>query len=100
MLKRGHHRGPAGLVGQDLVYIVHDGIGQLREELESAGGQNFRKSLRPSPHLETVEERDHVVHSVGGEDDTLAGGVPDGPGHHQLAQRHAQPLSNLTSEQN
>ena len=41
-----------------------------------------------------------MVHSVGGEDDTLTGGVPDGPGHHQLSQRHAQPLSNLTSEQN
>lgn len=57
--------------------------------------------LRPSiSHLETVEERDHVVHRVGGEHDTLAGGVPDGPGHHQLAQRHAQPLSNLRSEGN
>lgn len=54
LLKRGHHRGPAGLVGQDLVYIVHDGIGQLRKELESAGGQKFRKYLRPSSHLETV----------------------------------------------
>ena len=38
-----------------------------------------------------------MVHRVGGEHDTLAGGVPDGPGHHQLAQRHAQPLSYLRS---
>merc|ERR1711983_242508 len=76
LLKRGHHRGAAGLVGQDLVNIVHDGVGQLRKKLE------------------TVEERDHVVHRVGGEHDTLAGGVPDCPGHHQLAQRRAQPLSN------
>ena len=97
LLKRGHHRGAAGLVGQDLVNIVHDGVGQLRKKLKCPGSQ-IKKPSGSISHLETVEERDHVVHRVGGEHDTLAGGVPDGPGHHQLAQRHAQPLSYLRSE--
>ena len=51
LLKRGHHRWAAGLVGQDLVNIVHDGVGQLRKKLKWPGrqkGQNaFRTNLSP-----------------------------------------------------
>ena len=49
LLKRGHHRGAAGLVGQDLVNIVHDGVGQLRKKLKYPGGQKLQKAFRISP---------------------------------------------------
>ena len=39
-----------------------------------------------------------VVDGAGADDEDLARGVPEGPGHHQLTQAATQSLSNLHNE--